>query len=140
MAFKHYKLNFQGYWLGADATSIPNRSGIYCVYCCAYDSRSDKVSIRNLIYIGESKGVRDRVTDDHEKTAEWLDELEEGEELCFSFASISPAGDRRRAEAAMIYWHKPAVNVEHKYIFDFDRTRVTSSGENSNLSPNFEVE
>ena len=49
---------------------IPDASGIYCVYACTYNAITDKVSIRELIYVGESDNIWNRISN-HERLADW---------------------------------------------------------------------
>ena len=140
MAYQSYLLNFDGYWRESNWGGLPAESGIYCVYACTYDARKKTVWLNRLLYIGESKNVRDRIPEDpKDRRDKWTNELERGEVLCASCAKISPVGARIRAEAAMIYYHKPPCNVEYIYSFSFDKTRVETSGENILLSGSFTV-
>ena len=137
MAKQTYSLTYEGYWLYRDRSSIPNRSGVYSVYACTYDPHANTVSIRMLIYIGESGTVGNRIGD-HEKLRDWQKHLLPGERLCFSFAPVATAS-RERAEAALIYHHKPPENVEYVDNFPFDETTVTTSGRNAELARRFTV-
>ncbi len=139
MAAKSYALTFKGYYLESGIGGLPAESGIYCVYACTYDAAKDTVSLRRLIYIGESDDVQDRVKN-HEKWSVWRRELRSGEELCFSCALISGEDDRQRAEAAEIFEHKPPCNTEYKHEFPFDRTTITNSGKAALLHSHFTVE
>lgn len=134
---KSYSLVFTGYYL--DTSGLPAKSGIYCVYACTKDPISANVSIRKLVYIGEAANVQDRV-DGHERRQDWARELQRGEVFCFSAALIAPESDRQRAEAAMIHHHKPPCNVEHVRAFRYDRTTISTSGQNARLDPCFTVD
>lgn len=138
MAPKTYSLDFKGYWLKPNIDGLPAQSGIYCVYSCTYDAQNDTVSIKKLIYIGESDNIRKRVKD-HEKWDKWRRELGLGQQLCFSAALIGPQSDRERAEAAMIFKHKPPCNTEYVDSFPYDQATVRTSGRNALLSPEFTV-
>lgn len=133
---RSYALFFDGYHLGA--AGLPAKSGIYCVYACTHDSGTNTVSIRKLLYIGESANVRNRV-DGHERRQVWERELQRDEVLCFSTALITPESDRRRAEAAMIYRHKPPCNVEYVHSFPYEQTTISTSGQNAQLHQHFTV-
>ena len=128
---------FQGYWLEVDVSGVPAKSGVYCVYAGTYNSDSDTVSLRKLLYVGESGDVNSRLAD-HEKKAEWKKHLKTGETLCYSFGAVDEA-DRNRAEAAVINHHKPPCNVEYVHSFPFTMTRVKTSGRNYALSSDFTV-
>lgn len=138
MAGKSYSLTFDGYWRAPNAGGLPAKSGVYCVYSCTHDARENRVSIRKLLYIGESANVRNRV-DGHERRQDWEQELQYGEVLCFSAALIAPEADRQRAEAAMIHHHKPPCNVEYVRSFPYEQTTISTSGRNARLDSYFTV-
>ena len=116
---------------------IPDASGIYCVYACTYNAITDKVSIRELIYVGESDNIWNRISN-HERLADWKKRLRSNETLCYSFAGVSE-NDRVRAEAAVIFHHKPPCNTEYRHSFPFDTTTVTTSGRNAMLDSGYTV-
>ncbi len=131
-----YNLKFDGYWREMNSASIPDESGIYCVYTCDYDVTAGGVSIDQLIYIGEAEKVRNRIKD-HERKSDWEKSLKIGQELCYSFAPI--VSGRERAEAALINRRKPKYNTEHKDNFSYDETNVETSGRKAELSSSFSV-
>lgn len=137
MAAQTYSINFDGYWRDQNKSGIPDKSGIYCVYSCNYNAGEKTVSLKKLIYIGESENVRDRIAN-HEKTPLWKRHLQQGEELCFSFGPV-PGVSRVRCEAAMIHKHKPPVNTEYVDKFPFDQTTMELSGKTSLLTAKFTV-
>ncbi|EAY56139.1 MAG: protein of unknown function [Leptospirillum rubarum] len=134
-----YELKFDGYWRTPNISAIPGKPGIYCVYACTHNAQEKKVSIRKLLYIGESENVKDRVSG-HELKEKWERQLSKGEVLCFNMAEIAPESARQRAEAAVIYHHKPPCNEEYRDSFPYDRTTITISGEKAELKSNFTVE
>ena len=138
MVAKSYELDFSGYWRERNVNGLPAKSGIYGVYAATYNQGNDRVTLNRLLYIGESENVRDRVSN-HEKWEKWRQELRAGEELCFNMAPISPAADRGRAEAAMIYEHKPPCNDEYVNQFPFDQTTITTRGRNALMKAQFTV-
>ena len=138
MAEKTIAVEFDGYWRDEKKTVLPAKSGIYCVYECTHNAEKKSVSIHKLIYIGESKDVKNRVAN-HEKYEDWLKHVRSGNELCFSFGGVE-ATDRARAEAAMIFKHKPPENDEYVDSFPFDRTTMSLSGKTALLSTNFTVD
>lgn len=138
MAERNYNLNFKGYTLELNIDSLPAKSGIYGVYVCVHNQNTDTVGLRELIYIGESSNVKERV-ETHEKWPEWRDELQEGEETCFNCALISGQTDRERAEAAMIHEHKPTCNTEYVDKFPFDTTTINTEGRNKFMKSHFIV-
>jgi hypothetical protein len=138
MAAKNYVLNFDGYWRDVNKDGLPVQSGIYTVYAATYDAIAKTVSLRRLLYIGESDDVRSRVAI-HDRRSDWLKKLSIGETLCYGVAPISPTTDRQRAEAAMINHHKPPCNVEYVNEFPFETTGITTSGQNSLMTVTFTV-
>ena len=134
---KNIRLDFEGYWREIKKNCIPDASGIYCVYACTYNENAGTVSIRELIYVGESDNVRNRISN-HERLADWKKRLRPNETLCYSFAGISE-NDRVRAEAAVIFHHKPPCNTEYRNSFPFDTTTVTTSGDHAKLDPAYTV-
>ena len=96
------------------------------------------MTLKRLLYIGESGDVQDRVAN-HDVWSSWRRELKQGEVLCFTAALISPEADRQRAEAAMIFKHKPPCNTEYTDNFPFDTTTVTTSGKNALMHASFTV-
>ena len=139
MAKKTYDLNFKGYRREVNWKGLPEISGVYCVYACTYNAKTKKVSIRQLLYIGESRNVRKRVPEEPKKRRDvWASKLRNGEVLCVSRAKVGPA-DRKRVEAAMIYHHEPPCNCEYVGFFPFDETTVTTNGDTAELSREFTV-
>jgi len=137
MAEKTITIGFRGYWRDKNKSGLPAESGVYCVYECTYNVNEDTVSIHNLIYIGESKDVKSRVAN-HEQYKDWLKHVRSGNELCFSFGGVL-ATDRARAEAAMIFKHKPPENDEYVDSFPFDKTTMSLSGKTAKLNTYFIV-
>lgn len=138
MAAKSYDLNFQGYWRAQNIGGVPAQSGIYGVYAATYNALANTVVLNRLLYIGESDDVNARIRG-HEKWEQWRRQLRNGEELCFNAALISPAADRVRAEAAMIYQHKPVCNEEYVHNFPFEMTTITTRGQNALMHGYFTV-
>lgn len=136
MAGKKYALTFRGYWRAPNAGGLPNKSGIYCVYACTYNEQEKTVTLRELLYIGESVNIRDRV-DGHERWEIWKLELQWNEVLCFNAAVIEPRESRLRVEAAMIYEHRPTSNWEFIDSFPYNKTTVITRGRNALLHNRF---
>ena len=134
---KTISLTYNGYWREVNKSGIPDASGVYCVYACTYDSSAKTVSLRELIYIGESEHVQSRLAE-HERLDDWKKKLKVGETICYSFAEIG-SDDRNRAEAALIYHHRPPCNVEYTYAFPFPDTTINTAGRNALLDTTFTV-
>ena len=97
---KTISLEFDGYWREVNKGGIPAESGIYGVYACTYNKEQNTVSLRELVYVGESSDVNSRISN-HERLSDWKKRLRVGETLCYSFAKVE-GNDRLRAEAAVI--------------------------------------
>ena len=139
MAKIQITLEFEGYYLEEDWNAIPESSGIYCIYACTYNKKTDKVSIRDVLYIGESDTMKSRIPENpKERRDVWSRELNHGEVFCANYSKI---GDlyRKRAEAALIHTHKPKCNREYKNSFPFDTTIIRTIGRNSQLKNEFSV-
>lgn len=134
---KTISLAFEGYWLEINKSGVPAQSGVYCVYACTYNQNKDTVTLRELVYVGESENVRNRLAN-HERLPDWKKRLTAGETLCYSVAAVS-GSDRNRAEAAVIFHHKPPCNTEYKYSFPFESTTIQTSGRNTLLDSSFTV-
>ncbi|MCF7913576.1 MAG: GIY-YIG nuclease family protein [Spirochaetaceae bacterium] len=137
MAEQSYKIDFDGYWREPNKKGVPSKSGIYCVYACTHNSQEKTVSIRKLIYIGESDNVVARIAD-HEKQSDWESHLKSVEQLCYSFGPVNRAS-RERCEAALIFKHKPPENIEYINSFPYDRTTMNLRGKIALLDPSFAV-
>ena len=138
MTWKTFKVNISGYWRDKDKITIPKHSGIYFVYEAAYISNNNTLSIKRLIYIGESRNVNKMVLK-HRKISKWLKFVNSGNELCYSVVHVESAY-RTRIEAAYIYEHKPPANEEYKNNFPFNKTRIKSTGETELLNTDFTVD
>ncbi|MDE1495106.1 GIY-YIG nuclease family protein [Xenorhabdus bovienii] len=135
MTGRTISLEFEGYWTEENKTSVPSSSGIYCVYTCEHNKINRKVTLKKLIYIGESSNVESRITN-HNKLEYWKRQLGRGETLCYAVAKVTTGeSDRLRAEAALIRTCRPSVNTEHKGDgpFAYNKTTVTTSGTNHSL-------
>ena len=129
---KTISLDFIGYWREVNTGGVPAESGVYLVYVCRYNETEGEVTLDKLIYIGETADVNDRIAN-HERWPEWRQYVPKGSEICFSFAGVTSL-DRERAEAALIYYHKPPCNDEYIDVFPFESTTVESTGQCTLLS------
>ena len=135
MAEKTISIGFDGYWRDVKKANIPADSGIYCVYECTFNKEESTVSLKSLIYIGESDNVQERIAK-HEKYNDWLKHVNYGNQLCFTFGKVGSI-DRERAEAAMIFKHKPPENTDFVNSFPFDKTKIILSGKIALLNSSF---
>jgi len=138
MAEQSFTQNFDGYWRESNKNGLPKQSGIYCVYECTYNESTKYVSITKLLYIGESEDVNQRIAN-HERLEDWKKQLSKGCILCYSFTPIS-SNFRTRVEAALIKAHRPICNTEYVNEFPFERTNVTTKGQNYLLKTSFSVD
>lgn len=128
---------FDGYWREVHAGGIPPESGVYCVYDATFDASAQTVSLRKLIYVGESANVQRRIRA-HEKKPLWKRELGPQGVLCYSFAPLSRP-ERERGEAAIIFQHKPPTNEEYVHSFPFPETTMALHGKTALLRAYFTV-
>ena len=108
-------LDFQGYWLENDIVDISPEPGIYCVYRCSYNSTSDVISPKELIYIGLSTNVRRRLLG-HKYTnvmKKWKKIFPANDKLCFSYAYLIRA-NHSICETALLHSRMPKFNSNRK--------------------------
>ena len=105
---KTYSLDFKGYWREVNKNGLPSKTGIYLVYRCIYSAETNTVGLKEIIYIGKAENVHDRIAN-HDKLEDFKSQLQEGEELCYSFAEV-PVADLDVVENALIYAQKPRLN------------------------------
>lgn len=137
MAEQSYEIEFDGYWREPNKGSVPEKSGIYCVFSAVHNQAEKTVSLKKLIYIGESGDVRSRLAN-HEKLDAWKKHLKAGEVLCYSFGEV-PSANRVRCEAAMIFGHEPPENTEYTQAFPYDKTNISLKGKTTLLKTEFTV-
>lgn len=123
---RQISLKFQGYWRDENRSGIPAEAGVYVVYDAVYRPETGTVTLRRVLYIGESSDVSDRI-ENHDRRPVWLRRVGAGGTLCFAFAPIAMP-ERLRAEAALINHHKPPVNDEYANSFPFPDTAMELSG------------
>jgi hypothetical protein len=133
-----YNLHFNGYWIECNKEDIPEKPGIYCVYECSYNKVLGTVSIKNLIYIGESENVCQSILN-HEGNKDWDLLLRPGFQLCYNFAEAN-AYDLKRIITAFIFRHKPIANKKCQDNFPFEKTIIRSTGATALLSDYFRVD
>ena len=137
---KTYELEFKGYKVEENWSSLPKESGIYCVYAATRSKRTQNLMKPRLLYIGEAEDLRKRVPQEpKDRRDKWKRKLTDDEVLCVSYAMIEPKSDRERAEAAMINWHQPPCNREYKDRFPFPQTTIVTTGKNVELDEEFVV-
>lgn len=122
---KNISLVFSGYWRDSRKDELPKESGIYLVYAGTPKPNSI-VDLRQLLYIGESSNVHDRIAE-HNRYEDWKKGLKEGEFLYYASAPASKE-ERTLAEAALIYRYKPPYNEEYVDNYPFQPVKLKLSG------------
>lgn len=125
-SIKSYSLNFEGYWREVNKNGIPAKAGVYLVYRCIYDAKSNTVRLKDIIYIGQAENVHDRIAG-HDKLNDFNAQLQRGEELCYSFAKVS-SSDLDIVENALIYAQKPVLNDNLKNSFNHGAVSMKLDG------------
>lgn len=111
------KLNFRGYWREVNRAGIPNIEGVYLVYRCIYNTENDTVSLKELVYIGQSKDVNQRIAE-HSLKGDFTHVLKAGETLCYSVAEVESKLDL--VENALVFMQKPRCNDRLKDNYTFE--------------------
>ena len=125
---KEFNLEFDGYYI--DMNSLPTYGGIYCVYSGSYNPNTDKVSVGELVYIGEAENIQKRHTDVHEHQEDFDNSVKgiTNGKVLYSTAKLENENDRKRVENALIYHEQPDINTDGKDSFKHPFTRIVSSG------------
>lgn len=123
---KQYHLNFRGYWREINKGGLPSVSGVYLVYRCMYNSAQDSVKLNEIIYIGQSENVHDRIAN-HEKASQFSAKLQMGEELCYACAEVSIT-DLDIVENALVFAQKPVLNEDLKDAFNYGKVAIKADG------------
>lgn len=137
-AAQSFTIEFDGYWREPNKGSVPEKSGIYCVFSCVYNVAEKTVTLKKLIYIGEADDARAAIAN-HGNLTDWNKQLMQDEILCYNFGFVHPT-NRVRCEAAMIFKHKPPLNSAYKSAFPFDQTTITLAGKTNLLDTQFTVQ
>lgn len=122
---KDYILNFDGYWRECNKNGLPTYPGIYLVYRSRYNPQKDTVSLVEIIYIGKTDNIHDRLTK-HEKYDLFVSQLREHEELCYSCAEV--VEDIELVENALIFVQKPVLNDQGKDSYNYSRAHFVLDG------------
>ena len=121
-----YSILFEGYWLERNKEDVPARSGVYLVYRGKYNQEKNKVDLNEIIYIGQSVNMRQRIVN-HDHIRLFESSLENGETLCYSCAAIDDA-DLDIVENALIIAQKPRLNETKQSNLDYSEKRFQVSG------------
>lgn len=123
---KGFSLEFNGYWREINKGGIPAKSGIYLVYRCVYNSDKDTVGLKDIIYIGKSTNVHNRIAN-HDKFGEFNAQLRDGEELCYAFAEVAQT-NLDIVENALVFAQKPVLNDDLKNSYNYDAVAIKIDG------------
>lgn len=123
---QEYSLDFKGYWREVNKNGMPSKTGIYLVYRCVYNKSSNTVGLKEIIYIGQAENAHDRIAN-HDRLDDFKSRLQDGEELCYSFAEVSKS-DLDIVENALIFAQKPILNDRLKDSFNFGAVTVKLDG------------
>ena len=134
---KVISLNHEGYWREVNFSGIPYYSGIYVFQECKYNPITKSVELKEILYIGQAENCNDRIIN-HEKLNEMKKYISYGNDLCVNVAKVSEP-DKSRAEAALVYKHKPRFNDKLKDYFSYGSTTIYNSGRYELLVPSFTV-
>lgn len=133
-------LNFKGYCREVNWDTLSDVSAVYCIYACTYNKAESNLSIRELLYIGESEQLKTRVKEpDHQGIKRARKRLRDGEVLCLSYAKVD-GRSRKRIENALIFEHQPICCEDDKYTYTHETVKIKTSGDNEYLSEQFVVE
>ena len=114
---KKYNLIFKGYWRDINRAGLPNISGIYLVYKCVYNKKTNTVKLLDLIYIGQAENIHDCISQD-EKQNIFLKECKDGETLCYSAAEVEKE-DLDIVKNALIFAQQPKLNKIYEDKFNY---------------------
>jgi excinuclease UvrABC nuclease subunit len=135
---KTYRQGIEGYWRYINRGEMPSYSGVYFVCIGTYDKNNNTVTLKRLIYIGTGDDINSRIAG-HERESDWKRYLKSGEELCFSCTEVDNS-NRERVEAAYIYKHQPPANTSCKSSFNYDTTKIISTGKTILITTDFTVD
>lgn len=132
---KTYNIEFEGYFISKD--NLPVYGGIYAVYTGRYDVNTDKVYLRELIYVGEAENIYKR-HHQHEKQEAFESELCNGEILIY--ATCNHPTDRVRIQDTIIYNVKPELNTIGVNEFNHPLTILQISGDSEYIPEHIRCE
>lgn len=112
-----FNIDFKGYRLDKNINTLTNSSGIYVVYRCIYDSVSDTVDIKELLYIGQAENLRERLMS-HEKKPLFFSSCMDGETICYSYATVNKS-ILNEVENGLIFMQQPKLNERLKDHYNY---------------------
>lgn len=130
-------LNFKGYFFDETSkTNFPGHEGIYCVYRGTLSEDKKSCSLKELLYIGESDNLKNRIIS-HEKWEEWKLQLNKGESLFFSYALTDSY--REEIEKVLIYHKKPRCNTKNIQSYNVTSLQIEITGQHKDLDDTYEA-
>lgn len=121
-----YSILFEGYWLERNKRYVPAKSGVYMVYRGKYNQEKNNVELYEIIYIGQSVNMRERIVN-HDHIQAFEETLILGETLCYSCAELDVT-DLDIVENALIIAQKPRLNETKQSSLDYSEKRFQVSG------------
>lgn len=121
-----YNVTFKGYRRDVNKDGLPSYGGIYMVYCCKYNENEQTVTLKRLIYIGKAINLHDRICN-HNRYEDFNRQLQQGEQLCYSYASVSP-NEVDVVENGLIFMQKPNLNDDLKDSFNYPDSEFSIEG------------
>lgn len=121
-----YNVTFKGYRRDVNKDGLPSYGGIYMVYCCKYNENEQTVTLKRLIYIGKAINLHDRICN-HNRYEDFNRQLQQGEQLCYSYASVSP-NEVDVVENGLIFMQKPDLNDDLKDSFNYPDSEFSIEG------------
>lgn len=126
-------ITFDGFWREPNKAWITPCAGIYCVYACTYLLEAKKVHLDELLYIGQSENVNERIMS-HEKAALWKSCLNPSQELCYSVAEVVQSHVRDVCADALTYCAQPRCNDVLTRRYDQESVKLSLDGKVGLLS------
>jgi len=123
---KTYNITFKGYRLEDNVSGIPEYSGIYMAYKCIYSPDTDKVSLSELVYIGQAENLRTRLMN-HKNQNDLHVGCRGNETICYAYASVS-LNDLDIVENALIFAQKPRLNENLKDNYNYESASFEIEG------------
>lgn len=121
-----YSILFEGYWLERNKSHVPEKSGVYMVYRGKFNQEKNNVELYEIIYIGQSINMRDRIVN-HDHIQAFEATLNFGETLCYTCAAIDEK-DLDIVENALIIAQNPRLNETKQSGLDYSEKRFQVSG------------
>lgn len=122
-----YNLNFEGYWRDCNRNGLPSYAGIYVVYRATYNASTDRVTLNDIIYIGQAENIKER-HQNHDKYEAFCNCLKRGEELCYSCAQVD-GRSINLLENALIFAQKPVLNDVGKESYAHQQAHIKLDGQ-----------